>query len=171
VATMSAVVLAHDDGKIGVAQLAPEHCLVLDPARPLFALLRLLELFEGPAVEVAACESGTRAPRGAAHKGGQGGQVSQALAAGVPCVCQMAPLSHIANARAPYALQTLRSVAQRSTRALHPGRAVPDAARRGLAAHSASLSPAADSHDTPVHGWRHWWFKACRTGDASLPTT
>ena len=49
VAAMPAVVLAHDDGKVGVAALAPEYSLVLDPARALFALLRLLELLQRPA--------------------------------------------------------------------------------------------------------------------------
>lgn len=70
-------------------------------------------------------------PRGAAHRGGQGGQVSQASAAGVPCVRAMAPLSHIAHARAPHARETLRG-GLRGTRALHPGLAVPDAARGGV---------------------------------------
>ena len=46
---MPAVVLAHDDGEIGVTALAPEDGLVFDPPRPLFALLRLLELLERPA--------------------------------------------------------------------------------------------------------------------------
>jgi len=50
VAAVPAVVLAHDNGKIGVATLAPEHGLILDPARALFTLLRLLELLQRPAL-------------------------------------------------------------------------------------------------------------------------
>ena len=85
VAAMSAVVLAHDDGEVGVAALAPEHRLVLHPARPLFALLRLLELFEGPAGaqmdESAGGTQGTRAP-GAGGRGHAG-----PAAVGVPRAC------------------------------------------------------------------------------------
>ena len=51
-AAVPAVVLAHHHGEVCVAALAPEHCLVLDPARALFALLRLLELLQWPARRV-----------------------------------------------------------------------------------------------------------------------
>lgn len=43
--------LANDNGEIRVAILAPEDSLVLDPARALVALLRLLEGLERPAAD------------------------------------------------------------------------------------------------------------------------
>ena len=49
VATMPAVVLANDDGEVSVAGLAPEHSLILNPARTLVTLFRLLELLQWPA--------------------------------------------------------------------------------------------------------------------------
>jgi len=57
-AAVPAVVLAHDDGEIGVTALAPEDGLIFDPPRPLFALLGLLELLQRPAQRDPAASEG-----------------------------------------------------------------------------------------------------------------
>lgn len=79
VAAMPAVMLAHDDGKVGIAAFAPEHSLVLDPTRALFALLRLLELLERPACMPPSVVSGNNARLTPKRKRGKSGQMLEAI--------------------------------------------------------------------------------------------